>query len=253
VGGFKLFGVDIPRWLTHAPAFEAIQFGATIRRAQNNTKHHNALPPAAMAALLGLAEETPFLNEMFRIKDLQTETGRGKFFAELAKAQIEPGLVQQVAQWSDRSRPLQATDLLTGDGTQPRHPNGFTEILQSGVPGLRQKLSYKVDSPFSPRRTEEVPEVLHQYAQHGNPMPSLPVRAPLEKKVGHPLSNNVWNAYTDLRGRAVEREMLDNLAYLNSPIDEKEKQRLITEITSRATHESTFESRPTHVHQKLVW
>lgn len=238
VGGFKIFGVDIPRWLTHAPAFEAIQFGATIRRAMNNTKHGSALPAATGAALLGLAEETPFLNEMFRIKDLQTETGRGKFFAELAKAQIEPGMIQQAAQWSDRARPLEPQDLLTGDGTQARHPNGFTEILKSGVPGLRQQLSYKVDSPFSPRRTEQIPEVLHQYAQNGNPMPSLPERAPLEKKLGHPLTNPVWNAYTDIRGRAIERLMLHDLPFLSSPADEKEKKRHVMDIAARATHEA---------------
>lgn len=237
VGGFKLFGVEVPHWLTHAPAFEAIQFGATIRRAQNNSKHGNALPPATMAALLGLAEETPFLNEMFRIKDLQTETGRGKFFAELAKAQVVPGLVQQVANWTDRARPLEPMDLLTGDGTQARRPNGFKEIMESGVPGLRQKLSYKVDSPFSPRRAEQIPEVLHAYAQHG-PMPSLPERTPLEKKLGHPISNPVWNTYTDIRGRAIEREMLANLSFLSSPADEKEKKRRVMEIASRASHEA---------------
>lgn len=236
VGGFKIFGVDIPRWLTHAPAFEAIQFGATIRRAQNNTKNGNALPPATMAAVIGLAEETPFLNEMFRLKDMQTDSGRGKFFAELAKAQTIPGLVQQAAVWGDRNRPLEPEDLLTGEGTQARAPKGFTEIMKAGIPGMRKDLPYKLNGAFSPRE-EKVPEAIRLYASKDFPMPSTPDRGPLEKKAGK-LTNARWNAYTDLRGRAMEREMLRNMGYLMSPIDDKARKKKIMEISRQATHEA---------------
>ncbi len=239
VGGFKIFGQDIPTWLTHAPAFEAIQFGATMRRAMSNTKHGSSLPASAQAAAIGLAEETPFLNEMLRTKYLTTAKGREQFFGEMAKSHVEPELLQKIAQWGDRTRPATMQDVLTGEGQQKRKANTFGETMKSGIPGMRKGLSYTVDSPFSPRRVDDVPEVLHQYAQKGNPMPSTPTRAPLEKKAGHALPNEVWNSYTDIRGRSIERQMLNNLGYLSSPISEKQKKQRVMEIARKASYEAS--------------
>ncbi len=145
-GGIRLFGVDIPNWLTHAPAFEALQMGATLRRSLGNGQ---GLSDAALASAIGLAEETPFLNEVIRLKDLQSVKGRGQFFGELLKSNVEPALLQKVAEWTDRARPLQTSDLLTGEGTNKRAPVSLGQELESGVPGLRENVPYKIDKPLA--------------------------------------------------------------------------------------------------------
>jgi hypothetical protein len=71
-GGMKLLGVNIPKLLLHNPLLECLQIGATIRRVSESYKRKTDTEPkgleaGAEAALLGLADETPFMRQIMDI------------------------------------------------------------------------------------------------------------------------------------------------------------------------------------------
>lgn len=144
-GGARIFGVDIPTWLMHAPPFEAMHFGATMRRSLGSG---GSLSNAALASGLGMAEHAPFVNEVFRLHDLRNAKSRAQFMNEFAKASLEPAALQKLAEWTDRSRPLEPSDLLTGEGTNKRAPEGLGETLKTGIPGLREQVGKKIPKPL---------------------------------------------------------------------------------------------------------
>ena len=121
-GGFKIFGMDVPRWMTHAPWFELLQFGATMRHATNNPKKQ--LSDGALAATVGLLEETPFYGEMVRVVQAG-ESGKrfGKFTGELARSTIVPQAIQKLAEWIDAGK--------------KRKPTTLVEHIATGIPFAR--------------------------------------------------------------------------------------------------------------------
>lgn len=222
-GGFRIFGQDVPTWLTHAPAFEALQMGATLRRALG---HGQGLSDAALASAIGLAEETPFLNEMMRTKDMQTAKGRSQFFGELAKSNVEPALLQKLAEWTDRERPLQATDLLTGEGTQKRAPESFGDVLKTGVPGLREQVAPKIDKPLTGTGIM-LPGGLDFAA---------PRKGDLLKK-NPSMSDTQFKGYSDVRGENIRRQLSASMAALRAMSPEEQKKEVAT-INAEATQEA---------------
>lgn len=131
-GGFQVGGTDIPRWLTHAPWFDLMQFGATIRHAKDKHVHGapQGISEGMWAAGLGLVEETPFVGQMLRVdKVFGTPSERTQYLGELAKSTLLPQAVIKAAE-------------LTDDSTK-RKPATIGEHLKMGVPGLRQEVKPK--------------------------------------------------------------------------------------------------------------
>jgi hypothetical protein len=130
-GGFQIFGMNVPRWLTHAPWFELMQFGATLRHAANNPK--KGLSEGALAASVGLLEQTPFYGEMMRVTQAGESGKRAVvFFGDLAKSTVVPQAIQKIAEWTD-----------AGKKRKPKSSNPFVFIGQNvmmGIPGLRQQV-----------------------------------------------------------------------------------------------------------------
>lgn len=137
-GGARVGDTNIPKMLLHAPAFEILQVGSTMRRVADSrlNKHSDqrGLTAGAMAGALGLASEVPFMNEMIRSGDLQSPEGRDKYFGELAKAQVVPAVLDQYARHEDvnsRGEPIK------------RDAKTFTDVIKSGIPGLRETVPQK--------------------------------------------------------------------------------------------------------------
>ncbi len=135
-GGLQVNGVKIPRWMTHAPIFEAMQIGATMRRVADSRLHgeQRGMTAGALAGLFGLASEVPFVNEMVHAGDLQSPEGREKWLGEVAKSQIVPAGLSQYAQQRDVNA--------SGEPIK-REPRNFAETLKTGFPGLRESVPQK--------------------------------------------------------------------------------------------------------------
>lgn len=135
-GGFKVFDVNMPRWMTHAPWFELMQFGATIRHVKDQTVKatgdSKGIDEGLWAAGFGLLEQTPFYGEMLRAgRASEGTTLRNQFLGELLKGTLEPAALQKIAEWSDED--------------VKRNPKTITEHLEMGIPGLRQNVPEKID------------------------------------------------------------------------------------------------------------
>lgn len=124
---------ELPQYLLHHPIFETIQAGATVRRVADRNRDPNAMPIAVgtEAAVLGLIEETPFINEMLDTAKAFDPRQKDAYFGELARSIAEPQLLQWLAKRSDRNA---AGDVI------PRKPTTFVQQLKMGVPGLRQQV-----------------------------------------------------------------------------------------------------------------
>jgi len=137
-GGVRIGGQDVPKGLMHAPAFEVLQMGATIRHVADlrlkHTTDKRGIPSGALAGMMGLISEVPFINESLKTSDLESAEGREKYLGDLAKSQIEPAALQQIAQWQDVDK--------TGAPVK-REPRTFTEDLKTGIPGLRETVPAK--------------------------------------------------------------------------------------------------------------
>lgn len=132
--GFQIGGTDIPRWLTHAPWFELMQFGSTIRRVKDQhvakTGSEKGISEGMWAAGLGLVEETPFVGQMLRVdKIFQSPAERTYYLGELAKSTLLPQAVIKAAELMD-------------DGTQ-RKPTTIWEHVKMGIPGKRPEVPAK--------------------------------------------------------------------------------------------------------------
>lgn len=142
VSGFRIFGLNIPRWMTHAPWFELMQMGATIRRTMDRHvdktgENATGLAIGTKAAALGLIEETPFVGTMLRAdKMFQSQAEWDRYWGEMAKGTLIPQAIQWSAKQIDKSVPF------VGEETE-RKPKTFTEHVMMGLPGLRQSVPEK--------------------------------------------------------------------------------------------------------------
>lgn len=139
VGGLRIFGVNIPRWMVHNPALEMLQLGATIRRVKDKYQQEGKEgenEAAFLASLRGLGEQVPFVNTPGQVdKAIQNEKSADKFMDEFIKNSTIPVMSQEFAKWLD-------TD---ADGKPiKRYPVGLGETLKTGIPGLRKQVP---DSP----------------------------------------------------------------------------------------------------------
>ena len=229
-GNFRAFGVDIPSWLTHAPIFEVMQMGATIRRSMDKegedgkAKSLSGLPSGVLASIIGVAEETPFVNEMFRAKELASAEGREKFISELVKSQFIPNASDQVAKMLDK------TDL--GE-TVKRDPEGLWQILKSGIPLARNTLPLKITDALPPSEIGHIPEPIKKYAMAGGIMPSKPEKGVLLKKNPN-LNDEQFGKYVEIRGKLIKEALLRSVSRL-SKLDEEKQRNAIRMISQTAS------------------
>lgn len=134
-GDVKVYGVQIPHLLLHSPAIEALQFGATWRRAMDQTRGKastDRLGAAAYQSGMGLGEQVPFLDQPIRLgKATENAQGVGKKAGEIVSSIVVPQLIQQGARYLDKNS--------KGD-TIKRHPRGFTDTMKQGIPLLRKQV-----------------------------------------------------------------------------------------------------------------
>jgi hypothetical protein len=133
-GHVRLAGIDLPVWATHAPAWEALQIGATIRRVkeQKVKGKEKGIAEGLWAANLGLLEEVPFVDQPMRmVHAVASSKERSKYIGEILKGTFVPGGVSQSAKWAD-------TDAY-GNPIQ-RKPETVLQHVEAGIPGLRENV-----------------------------------------------------------------------------------------------------------------
>lgn len=137
-GELMFFGHRIPKWATHAPALEALQIGATLRRAferrseQQGQEPAQAVTGAIFDAAGGLLGEVPLFEQptqlMNRVKYGEWDKMLGDEFKSM-----NPQMIQNVANWTDRQE----------GAPVKRDPHNAWEAFKTGVPGLRQQVDQK--------------------------------------------------------------------------------------------------------------
>ena len=133
---FRLWGVDVPGWMAHAPIYELAQIGATIRRVSDklvaDAAKKGEIPDAPMlsgsvAAAKGLFEEVPFLGTPIKVDKMVKGLAHGstKEVGPLVRSTLVPQIVNNIAEFSDYGSPV-------------RKPRNMTEAVKLGIPFLRQ-------------------------------------------------------------------------------------------------------------------
>lgn len=139
----RIFGRKVPGYLTHNPLLEMLQFGATIGRAsEHRVKGVPQGDGVGLArAVIGLAEETPFVREMTnieRVADGQSQNVIG--------GKMRSYLVPQGAQWiaGNLDKKIPFNPLEDPVKRKPEKDKGIIRGLgqevQRGVPFLRNRL-----------------------------------------------------------------------------------------------------------------
>lgn len=133
-GTFRMFGVEVPQWAAHAPAIEALQFGATIRRVVDGMNHAHTqatgqpgLPAASAAAALGLLSEVPALRGAETVGRLLE--GSPRAWGDYGRSFLVPQGVSDIAKFSDWGN--------------DRKQAGILDPIKASIPGLRQTLPLK--------------------------------------------------------------------------------------------------------------
>lgn len=135
VGGLRIAGINIPRFLVHNPLLEQLQIGSTIRRVMDSRLKKGessvgALPSAVAAAYMGLTREVPFERAMEDTVNSLNPRELHKFLGEQAKSMV-PGAVQWVAQHYD----------VDSNGNYVRRsPKTAVQVFKTAIPGLREQV-----------------------------------------------------------------------------------------------------------------
>jgi hypothetical protein len=139
-GELKIFGVTVPHLLSHSPAIEAIQFGATVRRVLDSQKSAGKESDAVEAtyqAGKGLAEETPFVDSYLNAgRTFESTKSVSRAAGEFAKGAIIPPDVQRAARYFDRDAQGQEIKRYPQGGRLQR----FAQSIETGIPGLRRNV-----------------------------------------------------------------------------------------------------------------
>lgn len=244
-GEMMIGGVKIPKWMLHAPFFEVIQLGSTMRRAVDHSleKHgEKDYAEGAIAGLKGVADELPFISEMCRISDaFDNQKSRNRFLGDMVASSVVPAAVGWVARKSDTEAPESASLLeklnaptVKRETVADTFPKTAWQSIKAQVPGLREQLLPRVDNPFGPG--VKVPKQLQDYEKAGHPMPSVSTRADFEKGYGH-VSDARWISYVSSRGRSIRQAMAEKMPDLMG-MTEEEKRRAIQQITKHASSEA---------------
>lgn len=128
-GDIKIFGTEIPHWMTHTPLLSILQMGATIRRGADKYGE------TALATGTDIAESTPFYETpKDLIRGMESTKNMSQFAGNFLRGLLVPNLVNQGAQYFD-------TD--SGGSPIKRNPKSVLEGIETGIPGLREKVGIK--------------------------------------------------------------------------------------------------------------
>jgi hypothetical protein len=136
-GQMKLFGVQLPSWLLHAPIFNAMQLAATVIRVQDKymTKHDkSAVLKGLIAGGVGMAEEMPLLQQPVEVGRLLKDKERQVYAGELAKNTLVPGALQFAAKVERGYNPW------TEKTAHPPQLGTIGAGLKSGIPILTEQV-----------------------------------------------------------------------------------------------------------------
>ncbi len=134
-GDLRVMGISMPHWMLHTPLLEALQFGATIRRARDKSRPKDVRSwTGTLPAMKGVASQIPFVSTPDQLmRAVRTWDGFVKYVDGQAQSVIEPQLMKEIAEW---------TDYKNGKAVK-RDPKTFMEFLKTGVPGLREEVKAK--------------------------------------------------------------------------------------------------------------
>jgi DNA-binding NarL/FixJ family response regulator len=136
-GEVRIGGWKIPAYLLHNPLVATLQIGATVGRLADKRGRHGeetGMPAAMGLAMLGLADEIPFVREMSHVGDL-VHGHPGSFIGQEVKGLVVPQAVDWTARQLDRD--AMGTPIR-------RRPTGVWEYVQSGLPVLRERLPVRL-------------------------------------------------------------------------------------------------------------
>lgn len=137
-GEAEVGGARIPAWVQHSPLAQTMHFGATVRRAQDRLVKGEKQGPAegVLAGVAGLAEEIPLVREQEQVAGLTSANARerGWHLGELLKSLAAP----QALQWIAGSTDVDAKGMPI-----KRKPTTTLEHVETGIPGLRQRVPAK--------------------------------------------------------------------------------------------------------------
>ena len=136
-GDVRVFGAELPQWALHIPLMETVQLGATVRRVaeskfRKKDKDVVGLGEGIWAGLLGLTEEVPFARETTEVGKIFGGGPEGRYARdEFVKGLAVPQLLQFIATRTDKDAKGQPI---------ARKPDTLLEHLETGIPGLREKV-----------------------------------------------------------------------------------------------------------------
>jgi hypothetical protein len=138
-GNMRIFGVNVPSFLVHNPLLETMQIGATFRRVMDSKFHKSDIHSQGIiagltASVLGVGEEIPFVREIGELAKLLDPNERSQFLGNFAKSRLIPRILQESAEWTDRTKGPFSGDMIK------RRPDGLVQNIASGIPYLREKM-----------------------------------------------------------------------------------------------------------------
>jgi len=138
-GDLVVAGVHMPHWAMHTPMLEALQFGASIRRAREaagkSYKQKDLNMFTGIVPSLGaVAKQIPFAEQAEQVtKGLKSTDAFLRYAGGQAQSVLDPQLVKNIAEFTDYSN---------GQWNK-REAKTFEEKLKSGFPGTREQLKIK--------------------------------------------------------------------------------------------------------------
>jgi hypothetical protein len=135
-GEIRVEGKELPDTILHSPFLSTMQVGAMARNVAESRigGKEQGIPAGVMAAMLGVVENVPLVDEVTSLNKLLTPRERGMWIDQTVKNMVEPQFVQWAAKFTDKDK----------DGnTIIRDPKGFAQVMEIGLPGYREKVPIK--------------------------------------------------------------------------------------------------------------
>lgn len=161
-GTLRVFGFDVPRWMTHIPALEPLQVAATVRNvykrvAKQGGSKSEAILGGATAAGVGMLKEVPFIDQPLRLMEsVKNWQGTKRMLGTQVRSMVVPPDVQKVAAAMDQPSG-NIIQRLRGEATA-RKPEGFIDEIKMGVPGWRKSVPVDEERP----RLDAIKRIEHE-------------------------------------------------------------------------------------------
>jgi hypothetical protein len=136
-----LGGPDLPKNALHFPLISVAQMGATVARVSDSKLHKGdaetqGVGAGAVAAVLGLADEVPFMRESALVANLHEPGAGARYLGDKARSNLVPQLVQWAAKQMDSGDDWQTTR---------RVPQTAADHIKLGIPFMRNSVPEKVE------------------------------------------------------------------------------------------------------------